>query len=101
MAAARQPRGADRHLYSWRSASTTLTREARRAVSIALGLSVAMVGCGSRFDRGTLPPQLSDDAFWALVTELSEPPGAFSHSDNLVSNEILLPHTVRQLRARG
>ena len=63
--------------------------------------SLAMVGCGSRFDRGTLPQQLSDDAYWALVTELSEAPGAFSHSDNLVSNEIALPHTVRQLRARG
>jgi hypothetical protein len=72
-----------------------------RWVSIALALSVAMVGCGSRFERGTLPQQLSDDAFWALVTELSGAPGAFSHSDNLVSNEIVLPHTVRQLRARG
>ena len=72
-----------------------------RWVSIALALSLALVGCGSRFSRGTLPQQLSDDAFWALVTELSGAPGSFSHSDNLVSNEIRLPHTVRQLRARG
>lgn len=70
-------------------------------LSIALALSLAIVSCGSRFDRGTLPQQLSDDAFWALVTSLSELPGTFSHSDNLVSNEILIPHTVRQLRARG
>ena len=76
-------------------------RLARRWVSIALALSLAMVGCGSGFDRGTLPQQLSDDEFWALVTELSEAPGSFSHSDNLVSNESALPHSVRQLRARG
>ena len=69
--------------------------------SIALPLSLAIVGCGSRFDRGTLPMQLSDDAFWALVTSFSETPGTFSHSDNLVSNEVLIPHTVRQVRARG
>jgi len=69
--------------------------------SIALALSLAIVGCGSRFDRGTLPLQLSDDAFWGLVTSFSETPGTFSHSDNLVSNEVLIPHTVRQLRARG
>ena len=70
-------------------------------VSIGLALSLAIVSCGSRFDRGTLPQQLSDDAFWALAASLSEAPGTFSHSDNLVSNEILIPHTVRQLRGRG
>jgi hypothetical protein len=72
-----------------------------RRLSIALALSLAIVSCGSQFGRGSLPQQLSDDAFWALVTQLSEEPGAFSHSDNLVSNELLLPHTIRQLRARG
>jgi hypothetical protein len=72
-----------------------------RRVSISLALSLAIVGCSSRFDRGTLPLYLSDEAFWTLVTSLSEVPGTFSHSDNLVSNEILIPHTVRQLRPRG
>ena len=72
-----------------------------RSVALGLALSLAVAGCGSRFDRGTLPQQLSDEAFWALVTGLSEAPGAFSHSDNLVSNEILIPHTIRQLRPRG
>jgi hypothetical protein len=70
-------------------------------VAIGLALSLAIAGCGSRISRGTLPLQLSDDSYWALVTGLSEAPGTFSHSDNLVSNEILIPHTVRQLRARG
>jgi hypothetical protein len=35
------------------------------------------------------------------MTSLSEAPGVFAHSDNLVSNEILFPHTIRQLHARG
>ena len=72
-----------------------------RKASIALALSLAIVSCASRFDRGTLPQQLSDEAFWELVRSVSEPPGTFSHSDNLVSNEILIPHSIRQLRARG
>ena len=76
-------------------------RPGGRRVSIALSLSLAILGCGSRFDRGTLPEQLSDDAFWELVTGLSEAPGAFAHSDNLVSNEILFPHTIRLLYTRG
>jgi hypothetical protein len=79
----------------------TQNRAGGRRVSIALSLLVAIAGCGGRFDRGTLPEQLADDAFWALVTGLSEAPGAFAHSDNLVSNEILFPHTIRQLYARG
>ncbi len=72
-----------------------------RGVSIGLALSISLVGCGFPLDRGTLPQQLSDPEFWALVTSASEAPGTFAHSDNLVSNEILIPHTVRQLRARG
>jgi hypothetical protein len=74
---------------------------AYRTLAIGVALSLAIAGCGSGFDRGTLPEELSDEAFWALVTGLSEAPGTFSHSDNLVSNEIVLPHTVRQLRVRG
>ena len=80
---------------------TFITGRSPRACAIALALSLAMVSCGSRFDRGTLPLQLSDDEFWRLVRSVSETPGTFSHSDNLVSNEILIPHSIRQLRARG
>ena len=80
---------------------TFITGSSACACGIALALSLAIVGCGSRFDRGTLPQQLSDDEFWTLVRSVSEAPGSFSHSDNLVSNEILIPHSIRQLRARG
>jgi hypothetical protein len=58
-------------------------------------------GCGLGCSRSTLPASLSDAEYWRLSTELSEPPGEFTHSDNLVSNEIYYVHTIRRLRARG
>jgi hypothetical protein len=64
-------------------------------------LAAALLACGRGADRGTLPAALSDEAFWQLSTSLSEPPGVFTHSDNLVSNELLFVHTVQRLRARG
>jgi hypothetical protein len=44
-----------------------------------------------------LPSQLSDREFWALASDFSEPSGTFTHSDNLVSNEILFADTMRTL----
>jgi hypothetical protein len=44
---------------------------------------------------------LNDEEFWSLSTGLSEPAGAFTHSDNLVSNETHFVHTLRRLRPRG
>ena len=90
-----------RYLVGMMTCAPAARRRDNRRVSIGLAVSLALIGCGSGFHRGTLPQQLSDDAFWVLLTSLSEAPGTFSHSDNLVSNEIQLPHTVRQLRARG
>jgi hypothetical protein len=78
-----------------------ISRFVRLAPAFALAL-VGLTACGLlRAPSGTLPERLSDEAFWQLMTELSEPPGAFTHSDNLVSNESFVVHTVRQLRARG
>jgi hypothetical protein len=45
---------------------------------------------------GALPEELSDKAFWALSSELSEPNGYF-RSDNLVSNEIWMQHVIPDL----
>ena len=58
-------------------------------------------GCRPSGGASALPPALSDDEFWRLSAELSEPEGDFTHSDNLVSNEVYFPHTIRRLRARG
>jgi hypothetical protein len=68
--------------------------------AIALVLAVALAGpaaCG----RSTLPGALTDPEFWRLVTELSEPAGTFTHSDNLVSNEAAFADVMRTLRSRG
>src|SRR5260370_37086721 len=43
-----------------------------------------------------LPPQLSDEAFWNIVTEFSEPGGYF-RSDNLVSTETTFQYVIKDL----
>ena len=46
--------------------------------------------------RTTLPEKLTDEQFWALVTEASEPSGFF-RSDNLLSNELQMQHVIPEL----
>ena len=70
------------------------------AVALAVGLTQT-AGCRSILRQSTLPSQLSDQDFWTLANDLSEPSGTFSHSDNLVSNEILFADTMRTLRRGG
>src|SRR5205809_3902753 len=43
-----------------------------------------------------LPAQLTDEAFWQLVTEFSEPSGRFP-SDNFVSNELATQRVLSEL----
>src|SRR4051812_48684049 len=43
-----------------------------------------------------LPASISDEAFWGLITELSEP-GGFFHSDNFSSNEATFQHVIPEL----
>ena len=64
-------------------------------------LLAAHIACGQIFQRSTLPASLSDREFWGLSAELSEPPGAFTHSENLVSNEIFYVHVLRMLGPTG
>lgn len=49
--------------------------------------------------RGDLPERLSDQEFWRLVEDLSEPNGFF-RSDNLVSNEQVFARVLPDLQAR-
>jgi hypothetical protein len=44
----------------------------------------------------TLPDRLSDEEFWKLVNDLSEPGGSF-RSDNLLSNEVWLQYVIPDL----
>jgi hypothetical protein len=46
--------------------------------------------------RPALPERLSDEEFWALSTEFSEPDGYF-RSDNLLSNEVYLQTVIPDL----
>jgi hypothetical protein len=71
------------------------------ALALALSGATAAAACRSPFRRSTLPATLSDDDFWKLTTALSEPPGEFAHSDNLVSNETQFVHTLHTLGAMG
>src|SRR5207244_2518046 len=45
----------------------------------------------------TLPSQLSDEAFWNMVNEFSEPGGYF-RSDNFVSNETKFQYVLKDLK---
>ena len=63
----------------------------RLLIVIALCFSLTRV-----WSAAELPTQLSDEAFWQLVTELSEPGGHFP-SDNFVSNELATQHVLSQL----
>jgi len=49
------------------------------------------------FVTDELPKQLSDEAFWNLVTEFSEPGGYF-RSDNFVSNETTFQYVIKDLK---
>jgi hypothetical protein len=63
--------------------------------------AAGQAACGSDFRPSGLPSSLSADELWRLSTALSEPPGAFTHSDNLVSNEAYFVHTIRLLQSTG
>src|SRR5687767_10686936 len=77
-------------------------RHATPLVVLALASALAApAACGSDPRRGTLPNALTDEPFWRLSTGLSEPGGAFAHSDNLVSNETHFVHAIRRLGRMG
>ena len=66
-------------------------------------LPVVLIAClvlqAAPESRGdALPRRLSDQEFWRLIGDLSEPGGRFQ-SDNLVSNERLFQHVVPALSA--
>jgi hypothetical protein len=63
----------------------------RLLIVLALCFSLRSV-----WSAAELPARLSDEAFWQLVTEFSEPGGRFP-SDNFVSNELATQHVLSQL----
>ena len=74
----------------------------RRVLLGALATLLAIAGSLSfisspRAAGDTLPAQLSDQAFWNLVTEFSET-GGFFRSDNFVSNETTFQYVIKDLK---
>lgn len=82
------------------------SRRSQVAASLAL---IAMFGgvslsLGSRVAVPSIPERISDDAFWRMVSDYSEP-GGFFRSDNFVSNEItfqwVLPELAKTTKTGG
>lgn len=75
-----------------------------RVVAVAVGLVLPLCVGRAQSKRSSLPERLSDQEFWRLSTQMSEPNGFF-RSDNLVSNEhtfqFVLPSLVRQVTPGG
>lgn len=64
-------------------------------VSLLLGSSQAV--SAQRTDANRLPDQLSDQEFWSLVNDLSEPSGPYA-ADNWISNESSIQNVMPQLK---
>jgi hypothetical protein len=82
-----------------------MVRSRRAAAGSAMGLVVALAGSLALVPARapslpvTLPQRLSDQEFWRLSTELSEPGGYF-RSENLVSNEHTFQYVIPALKRR-
>jgi hypothetical protein len=77
----------------------------RRAwVVAAVVIAVALLARPPLRAADTLPAQLSDDLFWKMIEDLSEPGGAFQ-SENFLSNETgfeaVIPRLVQMTRPDG
>ena len=76
----------------------------RRGIRNVLVAGLTLVAClgglrftaGSRVAANNLPAQISDDAFWQMISEFSEPGGYF-RSDNFLSNENAFQQVIPQL----
>jgi hypothetical protein len=63
--------------------------------------SVAAFGAPSQTAVPSLPDRLSDEEFWNLVSEISEPGGFFRITDNFTSNELEVGRVFTMLQERG
>ena len=73
-------------------------------LALAASLVIVLAGRLVLAAADTLPTRLTDEEFWQLSEDLSEPNGYF-RSDNLLSNELyypeILPTLLRQAKAAG
>jgi hypothetical protein len=73
--------------------TTTRRRLLATACAIFCVTALAVSGLGA---ADSLPSQLTDQEFWKLSTDFSEPDGFF-RSDNLLSNEVWLQRVIPEL----
>jgi len=74
-----------------------------RVLASALACAVSVASAGSRAGRAAaevLPSELTDRAYWRMVTDMSEPNGYF-RSENLVSNERTYQYVIPGLLERA
>jgi hypothetical protein len=72
---------------------------ARTVAVVLVALVATLAPVRAQRPASAIPDRISDEEFWRLSVEMSEPNGYFS-SDNLVSNEIFYPFIIRDLVAR-
>jgi len=70
-----------------------------RTAVFVVAFVAALAPIGAQRPADTLPDRLTDEEFWRLSQEMSEPNGYFQ-SDNLVSNEIFFPFVIPDLVTR-
>src|SRR6187401_717207 len=82
-------------------------KRGRAFFTVGLAIIVAALTFPSALQPGvsaqaadTLPARLTDQEFWKLSQDFSEPNGSFA-SDNLVSNEVTLQWVVPELMTRA
>jgi len=73
-----------------------LRRERAGVVVIVAAVAAAICLRVPATATGALPAHLTDQEFWSLVTEVSEPGGTF-RSENLLSNELRLQYVIPEL----
>ena len=66
--------------------------------TVVMFASVLLYTYGRSVDARSVPGQLSDQQFWQLIEEFSEPNGYF-RSDNLLSNENAFQHVIPTLQS--
>ena len=65
-----------------------------------LAVLVCLVVIPALYAQRQIPERISDEDFWHMVSDFSEPNGSF-HSDNFVSNETMFQRLIPRLKAHG
>ena len=71
------------------------------APSVLAGRSSGSIAAGAPLAATTLPERLSDQEFWNLISDVSEPGGYFRITDNYTSNEREVGQLATMLRDTG